>query len=144
MKTLYAVLFAAMLVGCASVKPVPVQAGDRCLRCRQPVSELRLAGEIIDNLNAPFPFRTPGCLAKYVKANEGSFTAVFVTDYRTGRMLSASDAWFVPTELPAVDGTKRMAADYIAYGSRSDAEASRTRNEQLLRWTQVVAAAPAH
>jgi hypothetical protein len=137
MRTLYAFVIAAAVVGCASIHPAPVQAGDRCLRCRRPIGELRLAGEIIDNMRAPFPFRTAGCMAKYVKANAGSYTAIFVTDYRTGRMLPASDAWFVPTEIPAADG-RRAEADYLAFGSRRDAEAARG-SEPLLRWTQVVA-----
>ena len=139
MKTLYTVVLAATLLACASIQPAPVQAGDRCLRCRRPVSDLRLAGEIIDNMRAPFPFRTAGCMAKYVKQNGGQgFTAIFVTDYRTGRMLPASSAWFVPTQVPMLDG-KRTEADYLAFGSRRDADAARGQNDPLLRWTQVVA-----
>jgi len=139
MKTLYALVLGATLLACASVQPAAVQAGDRCLRCRRPVADLRLAGEIIDNMRAPFPFRTAGCLAKYVKANGGQgFTAIFVTDYRTGRMLPASNAWFAPTEIPTADG-KRTEADYLAFGSRRDADAARAHNDPLLRWTQVVA-----
>jgi len=144
MKALYSMLLLATVLGCASVQPAPVQAGDRCLRCRNTVSDLRLAGEIIDNMRAPFPFRTAGCMAKYVKANGGQgFTAIFVTDYRTGRMLPASSAWFVPTQVATPDG-KRTEADYLAFGSRGDAEAARAHDEPLLRWTQVVASAPAN
>ena len=139
-KTLYASLAAVTLVACASVKPVPIQAGDRCLRCRVPVSDLRVAGEIIDNLRAPFPFRTAGCMAKYVKANLGqSFTAIFVTDFKSGRMVEASDAWFVPAKLMAADG-RRLEPDYIAFRSRTDAEAARE-GQPILRWSQVVAEA---
>jgi hypothetical protein len=141
MKTLYAVVVAAAVVACASVKPVAVQVGDRCLRCRQPVGDLRLAGEIIDNMRAPFPFRTAGCMAKFVKANpDQGITAIFVTDYRTGRMVQAADAWFVPTEIAAPKG-KRTVPDYLAFGSRGDAEAARAAGTPLLRWSQVVAEA---
>jgi hypothetical protein len=143
MKTLYALVIVATVVGCASIQPAPVQAGDRCLRCRHAVSDLRLAGEIIDNMRAPFPFRTAGCMAKYVSANAGSYTAVFVTDYHTGRMLPAANAWFVPTLIAAPD-SKRTEPDYLAFGSRADAEAARTKNEPLLRWSQVVAEASAN
>lgn len=142
MKALYALVIAATAMACASIRPAPVQAGDLCLRCRRPIGDLRLAGEIIDNMRAPFPFRTAGCMAKYVKANTGSYQAVFVTDHRTGKMLPASDAWFVPTQLTSADG-RHTEADYLAFGSRADAEGSRRRNEPLLRWTQVVAEAPA-
>ena len=143
MRTFYALVIAATAMACASIKPAPVQAGDLCLRCRRPIGDLRLAGEIIDNMRAPHPFRTSGCMAKYVKANTDSYTAIFVTDHRTGRMLPASDAWFVPTEIRTPDG-KRSEPDYVAFGSRGDADAFRQHGTPLLRWTQVVAEAPAH
>jgi len=143
MKALYALVIAATAVACASIQPAPVQTGDRCLRCRRPIGDLRLAAEIIDNLRAPFLFRTAGCVAKYVKANEGqSFAAIFVTDHSTGRMLPASQAWFVPAQIPAPEG-KRTEADYVAFGSRSDAQAFGTHGDPL-RWAQVVAEAPAN
>ena len=143
MRTFYALVIAATAMACASIKPAPVQAGDLCLQCRRPIGDLRLAGEIIDNLRAPHPFRTSGCMAKYVKANADSYTAIFVTDHRTGRMLPASDAWFVPTAIRTPDD-RRSEPDYVAFGSRADAEAFRPQATPLLRWTQVVAEAPAH
>jgi hypothetical protein len=141
MKTMYAAVLALTALACASIQPAKVEIGDRCLRCRRPIGELRLAGEIIDNMRAPFPFRTAGCMAKYVKANSGaSFAAVFVTDYKTGRMVAASDAWFVPTTILAPDG-KTKEPDYFAFRSRGDAQAANTTGETLLRWPQVVSAA---
>ena len=51
-------------------------------------------------MRAPHPFRTAGCMARYVKANQAeSFTAIFVTDFQSGRMIAANDAWFVPAQL---------------------------------------------
>jgi hypothetical protein len=141
MKTLYAIVIALTAFACASVTPARVELGDRCLRCRRPVSDLKLAGEIIDTMRAPFPFRTAGCMAKYVKANSGTqFAAVFVTDFNTGRMVSASDAWFVPVTITAADG-RTSEADYHAFRSRSDAQAVEADTSKLLRWSQVVAAA---
>ena len=67
MKALYAFVILTVVAACASIQPVALQAGDRCRRCRQPVSDLRVAGEIFDQLRAPFPFRTAGCMAKFVK-----------------------------------------------------------------------------
>lgn len=140
MRALYAFVVVAILAACASVKPAEIQSGDRCLRCRQPVSDLRVAGEIIDRMRAPFPFRTPGCLAKYIKATPAEqITAVFVTDFRSGRLIPADSAWFVPAKLPGSDGRK-LESDYIAYRSRGDAEAARS-GQPLLRWAQVVAEA---
>jgi hypothetical protein len=141
MRTLYAVVVALTALACASVQPAKVEVGDRCLRCRRPISDLRLAGEIIDTMRAPFPFRTTGCLAKYVKANTGmEFTAIFVTDFRTGRMLPASDAWFVPTTLTAADG-RTAEPDFYAFRSRSEAESFKAGGATLMRWPDVVAAA---
>lgn len=141
MKMLYALVIAATVVACAAIQPAPVRVGDRCLRCRRVIGDLRLAGEIIDRMRAPYPFRTAGCIAKYVKAHpEEQFAAIFVTDHRTGRMLPAGDAWFVPTRLTPPDGTKGE-DDYLAFRGRADAESSRTERQSLLRWAQVVAEA---
>src|SRR3982751_3977937 len=140
MRTLFAFVNVAVVTAYASVTRVVARAGSRALRCRQPVNDLRVAGEIIDRLQAPFPFRTPGCLAKYVKATPiGEISAVFVTDFQSGRMIPAGDAWFVPAKLTAADG-RTLEADYIAYKSRSDADSARS-GQPLLRWAQVVAEA---
>jgi hypothetical protein len=140
MKALYALLLGATLAACTSVQPARVELGDRCLRCRRPVQDLRLAGEIVDSMRAPFPFRTAGCMAKYVKANSGlQFTAIFVTDFRTGKMIAASDAWFVPTSITSPDGTTAE-ADYYAFRTRSDAQQFKADTASFLRWNQVVAA----
>src|SRR4029079_9797175 len=102
MRALYAVLLTATVVACASVQPVAVQTGHRCLRCRRSIADTRLAGEIVDQMRAPFPFRTAGCMAVYVKANDpAKFAAIFVTDYKTGKLFDADDAYFVATVLPA-------------------------------------------
>jgi hypothetical protein len=143
MRSLYAVLVVIVVTACASIQPAAVQVGDRCLRCRRAIGDLRLAGETIDRLRAPHPFRTAGCMAKYVKVTPAEeLTAVFVTDYQTGRMVAADHAWFVPTELPVAD-SKRTEADYLAFRSRADADAARG-SKPLLRWAQVVSEAPAN
>ena len=140
MKTLYGLILVVVVAACTSIKPVAINAGDRCLRCKQPVSDLRLAGEMFDRMRAPFPFRTAGCMAKYVKATPPEqITVVFVTDFNSGRMLDAADAWFVPAKLAAADG-RRLEPDYLAFRSRADAEAARE-GQPLLRWAQVVAEA---
>jgi hypothetical protein len=139
MKTLYAIVVAVVLIGCASIQPAKVQVGDTCYRCHRSIGDPKLAGEIIDQLNAPFPFRTTGCLAKYLKANpDQKLRAVFVTDYRTGHMLLAEDAWFVPVRLTQADG-KKTESDYFAFRSRTDAVAMKDGQAAPLRWPQVLA-----
>ena len=141
MKALYTLLLGATLMACASVQPARVELGDRCLRCRRPIQDLRLAGEMIDSMRAPFPFRTAGCMAKYVKANPGlQVTALFVTDFRSGKMIPASDAWFVPTSLTSPDG-RTAEADYYAFRTRADAQEFKADSTKFMRWPQVVAAA---
>lgn len=141
MKTLYAALIALSALACASVQPAQVQVGDRCLRCRRPIGDLRVAGEIIDSMRAPFPFRTAGCMAKYVKTNSGgSYTALFVTDYNTGRMFPAGEAWFVPATITGPDG-KTGEPDYYAFRSREEAASFKSDNAKFMRWSEIVAAA---
>jgi hypothetical protein len=140
-KVLYTVVIGLTALACASVQPAKIEAGDRCLRCRRPIGDLKLAAEVIDTMRAPFPFRTAGCLAKYVKANQNvQFTAVFVTDYTSGRMLAASDAWFVPANIAPPD-SKAPEPDYYAFRSRGEAESFKAGAPAPLRWPQVVAAA---
>jgi hypothetical protein len=141
MKALYAVVIVLVVAACASIPPAAIQTGDRCARCRRAIGDLRLAAETIDPLKTPRPYRTAGCLAKYIKAHQGEkFLAVYVTDHDTGRMVLADTAWFVPTALTQPDG-RSTEEDYVAFRSRKDAEAYRGGNGPLLRWAQVVAEA---
>ena len=144
MKKLYVVVLMTVIAACASVQPAAVNAGDRCIRCRRPIGDLRMAAEIVDHLKAPFPFRTAGCLAKYIKGHPGEQLAgVFVTDYRTGHMLAAEDAWFVPTTVTDVS-SRRVEQDFLAFRSRSDADSFRAERQPMLRWAQVLAEATAN
>jgi hypothetical protein len=139
MKKLYALVLGATLLACASVQPVVVQAGDTCLGCRRAIGDVRIAAEMIDGLRAPFPFRTPACMARYVKGHpDHTVTALFVTDRTSGKMLPARDAWFVPTVIP-VPGRKFGENDYAAFRSKADADAFRAGSAAMLRWAQVVA-----
>ena len=141
MRALFAVVLAVALAACASIPPSAVQAGDRCTRCRRAIGDLRLVAETIDTLKTPRPYRTAGCLAKYIKAHQDeTFLAVYVTDHSSGRMVPAGEAWFVPTALTQPD-SRRTEDDYVAFRLRKDAEAYRAGSEPLLRWGQVVAEA---
>ena len=143
MRSLYAVVVVAIIAGCASIRPAAVQVGDRCFNCGRTIGNLQLAAEVVDQLKTPRPFRSAGCLAKYLKAHPNQpVAAVFVTDYRSGRMLPADDAWFVPTAVKQADG-KATEADYLAFRSRADAAAEGGGKPVLLRWAQVVAEASA-
>lgn len=141
MRALYAVVLVTLVAACASIPPAAIQAGDRCARCRRAISDLRLAAETIDQVKTPRPYRTPGCLAKFIKGHpDQTFLAIYVTDHSSGRMVLADNAWFVPAALTQPEG-RRVEDDYIAFRSRQDAEAYRAGTQPLLRWVQVVAEA---
>jgi hypothetical protein len=140
MKARYAVAFIALLaIACSSVHPVAVQVGERCYRCRRAITDTKLAAQLIDNQGAPFPFRTSGCLAKYLKSHPEEKGAPFVADNGTGHFVSAASAWFVPTDLHPTE-SQAIESDFLAFGSRKDAEAANTTHATLLRWDQVIAA----
>lgn len=103
------------IVGCTSIRPVPVQAGDVCVRCQRTVVETRLAGEIIDAQGGVLKFRAPLCMAKYLRRHPAEAAAIYVTDYATGEMFPAMNGTFVRVTL---EGTER---EYAAFRSPLDA-----------------------
>jgi hypothetical protein len=145
MRTLYALLIVTAVAGCASVAPVKLQSGDSCYRCHRVIQDTKLAAEIMDQgdgIATSYPFRTAGCMAKYLKASPaGKSSTIYVTDYRTGHFVEAGSAWFVPTTLTSADG-KKSEPDFIAFGSREDANSFR-QDVPVKRWAQVLAEAVA-
>jgi len=101
------------LAGCSTVQPVPIASGDECVRCRRTIVEVRLAGEIVTTGSTALKFRTVTCMAKYLNEHPDGVKAVFVTDYTTGRMLSAVNARFVRATIDKA--TKER--DYLAFRS---------------------------
>jgi hypothetical protein len=143
MRALYASLIVAVVAGCATVTPVKVQSGDSCYRCHRVIQDTRLAAEIMEQggqIATTYPFRTAGCMAKYLKVNPaGKSSTIYVTDYKTGHMLEADSAWFAPTTLTSADG-KKSELDVVAFGSREDASSFR-KDAPVKRWAQVLAEA---
>jgi len=141
MRTFYVLLIVAAVAGCASVAPLKLQSGDTCYRCHRVIQDTKLAAEIMDQgerVATSYPFRTAGCMAKYLKANPaGKSSTAYVTDYLTGRMLEAGDAWFVPLTLTSADG-KTVEHDFAAFGSRADANRFRE-DVPVKRWAEVLA-----
>jgi hypothetical protein len=145
MRTCYALLIVAAIAGCTSIAPLKVQSGDTCYRCHRVIQDTKLAAEIMDHgdrFATSYPFRTAGCMAKYLKANPaGTSRTVYVTDYHTGYMLEAGEAWFVPLTLTSADG-KTVEHDFAAFGSRADANRFR-QDVSVKRWADVLAEAVA-
>jgi len=128
-----AVIGALLASACSSVTPFPIRTGDVCFRCRRVISDERLGAETVGGGLAS-KFRAPACLAKYLADHPNDTSAVFVTDYASGRFLPASRAFFVPT-------TDRNTGerDYMAYKDRAAAGAEAfSRRVATVTWAAVL------
>ena len=135
-------LWVAALVAvgaCSSLKPLPIRAGDSCFRCRRTIEDVKRAAEMIDSSRMALPFRSAGCVAKYlIDHPEETPRAVFVTDYATGKLVSAQSALFVPVMLDDKTGER----DYLAFASQQDATAFAHRHDTItVNWRGVMAQA---
>jgi hypothetical protein len=110
---------ALLTLSCSSVKPMAIQAGDQCFRCRRPIVEKTLAAQMLDGGFAS-KFRTSGCMAKYLADHPAETGTTFVADYATGKWVSPDRALFVPVVLNPDTGER----DYRAYSQKADADAA--------------------
>jgi hypothetical protein len=134
-QTLLAAVAGAALIGCTSLAPVKVNAGDQCFRCRRTIQDARLAGETIDHNGFVSKFRAPGCMAKYLVNHQEDKSAVYVTDYTTGKMFRPESVWFVPVVVNRDTGER----DYRAYRQESDAIAAALDvHAAPMRWSAVI------
>jgi nitrous oxide reductase accessory protein NosL len=128
---------AVVFTGCASVKPVPIRAGDVCFHCRQPISNIAMAAEVISDEGHAFKFSSVACLADYLRDHpDETLRATFVTDYPRGRMLSAQRAYYVKFTVDPRLSTVDFAAFRDEDAARAFAEQHRT---TLVRWNDVLA-----
>ena len=137
MRAVTLVFFALALAGCSAPRPANVVAGEPCWRCRQPIKDARIAGELVASNGLRLKFRTPHCMATWVaqqKADpEGTF---YVTDYSTGKWIRAESAHFVST---IVDQTT-MARDFVAFADEETAATTaRAKQERVEAWPDVLA-----
>jgi hypothetical protein len=105
-----------VLVACSSPPPV-IHAGDVCVRCKRVITEAKLGVELIAANGQASTFRTPGCLAKYLKDHPKDAKDIFVTDYPTGKLIPVSRAIAVQGKIDENTGER----DYYAFGSVNDA-----------------------
>jgi hypothetical protein len=118
---------------CSSIAPVPIRNGEVCFRCRRVIVDSRLAAQTISG-GLVSNFRTSGCLAKYLADHKDDKSALFVSDYATGKLIPADLAYFVPT-VDRDTGEK----DYMAFSSRSAADAEAfSRKASWVRWNAVI------
>ena len=110
---------ALLTLSCSSVKPVAIQDGDQCFRCRRPIVEKAMAAELLDGTVAS-KFRTSGCMAKYLADHRHETGIAFVTDYATGKFVRSESVLFVPVVVNHDTGER----DYRAYLQKADADAA--------------------
>jgi len=113
-----AILALALLVcACGSVTPVPVKVGEVCETCEKQITDLRFAAEAITQQGDVLKFRTPECLATYVRLHPEAIAAKFVTDYTSGRFIRPESATYVRT---IIDENTRERS-YAAFAQVNDA-----------------------
>ena len=113
-------LFGALMVAaaaCSSVAPVKIDSGEVCYRCRRVIVDSRMAAETIDR-SLVSKFKSSGCVAKYLALHPSDASFVFVTDYKTGKLVTPQRAHFVPTV-----NRDNGEHDYVAYLDRAAADA---------------------
>jgi hypothetical protein len=134
-RTIVLALF-VLAVGCSQLTPARIVSGDVCERCKAVISDTRLAGEIIDTGLNVLKFRTVGCMAQFVNQNAGRASAIFVTDYKSGKLVRATQAVFVRATIDE----KTRAEDYLAFSNVGDATAAaREERGAVVDWPSVLA-----
>ncbi len=117
MKAAVVLVLALFVCGCSSFSPVPVNPGDACETCKRQITDVKFAGEVVTRQGAVLKFRTPECLAAYVREHADTVGAKFVTDYTTGRMIRPENATYVRTVLD--ENTREMT--HAAFSQTSEA-----------------------
>ena len=124
------------LAGCNTVSPVKVQGGEVCYRCRRVIEDTKMAAETLDG-KLVWKFRSTGCVSKYLADHPQDKSIVFVTDYKTGRMVAPDHAFFVPT-VNRDNGEK----DFLAFSDRAAADADAfSRGVKPVDWNAVMSQA---
>ncbi len=84
-------------------------------------------------------FRTAGCMAKYMADHQGdNYKGIFVTDYSSGKFITADRATFAKITINSAS----MEKDYAAFSSAAAAaEVANKEGTGTLDWTGVLAAA---
>lgn len=106
-----------LVTACSSPPPPQVQAGQVCFRCKRVITESKLGVQMITTSGQTDTFRTPGCLAKYLKDHSKEAKEIYVTDYSTGKMIPVSRATFVRAKIDQETGER----DFFAFGNVTDA-----------------------
>lgn len=134
MRTAAVLALALLLCACGSFSPVPIAAGDVCETCKQQIADVKFAAEAITPQGAVMKFRTPECLATFVRTHPDGISVKFVTDYNTGRFIRPESATYVRTILN--ESTREMS--YAAFSRVGDAVSfGRDRTSSPVDWLMI-------
>jgi hypothetical protein len=123
-----------VVLACSSLRPVAINTNDVCESCKRVITQPKIAAEIVEPSGLVKKFRTVSCMARYMNQHP-SEGGVFVTDYKSGRFLSAQSAVFVKAE---VDETTKEQA-YLAFGDVATAvEFGKKSGSSPVDWPSVV------
>ncbi|MEW6322513.1 MAG: nitrous oxide reductase accessory protein NosL [Acidobacteriota bacterium] len=136
MRVLSALILASAVAACSTPKPVDVLTGEACWRCRQPISDARLAAEVMASNGVASKFRTIHCMSTWLGQQAAPPDGrIYVTDYATGKWLSAESAVYVHT----VVNRKTMERDFLAFAT-AEAAAKAADGAPLVGWDTVLRA----
>ncbi len=118
---LFAGVAAALVAAsCSESAAIPVAVdtrNDMCRQCRMPVSNARLAGQVVAPGEEPVFFDDIGCLFAFLHRGTAvpEHAVAYVADHRTGEWVEVTAALF--TRVPAVETP--MGSHLIAHASSS-------------------------
>lgn len=134
MRSAFSAILGITLVACSSAHPIPIRAGDVCLRCNRVITEPRLGAQLLASNGTASVFRTPGCLAKYLQDHTPDGRSIYVTDYDTGEFIPVANAMFVRARIDEATGER----DFYAF--RSAAKAAKFAEDKysgVVDWSMV-------
>ena len=124
-----------LVVGCSSLRPVAIRAGDVCESCKRVIIDPKVAAEIVEPNGLAMKFRTVSCMARFMGQHPIEGSRVFVTDYKTGHFLPAQAAVFVKAEVDSNTGER----DYLAFSDISEAvEFGKSKGSSPVDWPAIV------
>lgn len=131
--------FAILAASCTSVKPIALHSGDVCDRCRRVITNVTLAGEVVNANGMASRFRTAGCMATYLKEHPEQTGTVYVTDYTTRELIRAESATFVRI----IIDDRTFERDFAAFASKQEAAAfASERKTKPVDWAFVLMSVP--
>jgi copper chaperone NosL len=136
MRAIVLITLTLALAGCAAPKPVNVVTGEACWRCRYPINDAALAGQLVADNGLASKFRTVHCMATWIGQQKTSVKGdYYVTDFVSRKWIDAEDATYVYT----IVNRNTMARDYLAFADRAEAEKKASADGgTLATWSDVL------